>query len=133
MNKLTHKDFNGNYYSYTTQGNYIEGCFTRENQEWFYGNVVNKLGELEDIEEELGIDLITLFKILKSKEVIYKRKRGVLYHETTLEKYIILGLAFGDEYYGLWVYDKFGDEMLLYTKDYGKTWALTREELENGK
>lgn len=92
--------------------------------------IYKKLKLLEDIEEEIGIDLITLFKILKSKEVIYKRKRGILHRETTLETYVILGLAFDDEYYGLWVYDKFGDEMLLYTKDYGKTWALTKEELE---
>ena len=93
--------------------------------------LVDKLSQLEDIEEELGIDLVTLFKALKSKEVIYKRKRGIVHRETTLETYVILGLAFDDEYYGLWVYDKFGDEMLLYVKDYGKTWALTKEELEN--
>ena len=30
---------------------------------------VDKLGQLEDIEEELGIDLITLFKIIKQKYV----------------------------------------------------------------
>ena len=92
---------------------------------------INKLRQLEDIEEELRIDLITLFKALKSKEVICKHERGIVYHETTLEKHIISGLAFDDEYYGLWVFDKFGDEIFYYTKDYGKTWALTREELED--
>lgn len=91
-----------------------------------------KLKSLEDIEEELGIDLITLFNVLKSHEVICKHERGIVYHETTLEKHIISGLAFDDEYYGLWVFDKFGDEIFYYTKDYGKTWALTKEDLENG-
>lgn len=92
---------------------------------------LDKLSQLEDIEEELGIDLITLFNVLKSHEVICKHECGIVYHETTLEKHIISGFAFDDEYYGLWVYDNFDDEIFLYTKDYGKTWALTREELED--
>ena len=32
----------------------------------FEGTPINKLGQLEDIEEELGIDLVTLFKALKN-------------------------------------------------------------------
>lgn len=38
-------------------------------------NCSNKLGEIEDIEEELGVDLITLFKafkIIKEKQVDIK-------------------------------------------------------------
>ena len=109
----------------TTYSDIVNNAVDRENI------VLTRLKHYEDIVEELGIDLITLFKVLKSKEVICKHERGIVYYETTLEKHIILGLAFDDEYYGLWVFDKFGDEIFYYTKDYGKTWALTREELEN--
>ena len=35
------------------------------------GEHVNKLGQLEDIEEELGIDLITLGKILTYKNDVF--------------------------------------------------------------
>ena len=38
--------------------------------------LLNKLGQLEDIEEELGIDLITLFKALKNG-VYHKTKCGI--------------------------------------------------------
>ena len=34
--------------------------------------IFNKLGKLEDIEDELKIDLITLFKALKQKFVFHK-------------------------------------------------------------
>ena len=35
-------------------------------QKWNYYDAVKKLGQLEDIEEELGIDLVTLFKALRN-------------------------------------------------------------------
>lgn len=71
MNRLAHKDFNGNYYSYKTQDNYIEGYFTRENKEWFYGNVVNKLGKIEDIFE--------LIEKMYKKPVYWKSDDGEEY------------------------------------------------------
>lgn len=93
---------------------------------------INKLGQLEDIEEELGIDLITLFKALnygiwcwndKGHEEYFFEKPLALtkfvtenkYDEKETETYRLVGV----DYYEL--------------KDYGKTWALTKEELENGK
>lgn len=39
-----------------------------------YSMAVIKLGQLEDIEEELGIDLITLFKALKCEPHIALRR-----------------------------------------------------------
>ena len=66
-----------------------------------------KLGQLEDIEDELGIDLIILFKALDKG--IYCKDSGYTKNERLY-------------HYGA---DKFYD-----FKDYGKTWALTKEELE---
>lgn len=90
---------------------------------------IDKLGQLEDIEEELGIDLITLFKALKNgfwsidkKNHIYKMKPtegngGAMSFYASYDC-IIKENAYDEQYFLL--------------KDYGKTWALTKEELKNG-
>lgn len=77
---------------------------------------LNKLCKLEDIEEELGIDLITLFKALK--DGIYKKGRNnfkglILYSKMPMFSF----------------YHKTIDAELI--EDYGKTWSLSREGLEN--
>ena len=85
--------------------------------------IFNKLGQLEDLEEELEIDLVTLFKALQNgvwyKD--YKDNDKIKFTDDIEEnmkckelivpaKYTIIGLKF---------------------RVYGKTFALTREELEN--
>ena len=85
-----------------------------------YGKEITKLGQLEDIEDELGINFVTLFKALK--EGIYTKpyeqshinfgKLGAIDYQ----KKRFRSQRIGGNYY------KF--------KDYGKTWALTKEELE---
>ena len=82
----------------------------------------NKLGQLEDIEEELGVDLITLFTALQNgvwyKD--YKDNDKIKFTDDIEEnmkckelivpaKYTIIGLKF---------------------KDYGETWALDKQTLE---
>lgn len=80
----------------------------------------NKLGRLEDIEEELGCDLITLFKALNS---CWFRK---------FTTNIVLGdirpkLVFQGGWY---LQPNLTELPMIYAlKDYGKTWALTKEEL----
>lgn len=83
---------------------------------------VDKLGELEDIENEIEIDLITLFKALKdgiyvkvNREInfiryvsIFKKRKWHLYSSSTFWGKYDIGLI----------------------KNYGKTWALTKEELQ---
>ena len=93
----------------------------------------NKLGRLEDIEEELGIDVITLFKALKdgiwtNQEQWYgDEKQGkIRFFQVRL---LLEENAVGCIHNSMWK----GKEVIrtLYFKDYGKTWALTKEELEN--
>lgn len=93
---------------YTYNGNFIN-----------FEEAYNKLADLEEIEKELGIDLLTLFKALK--DGIYSRDYGyllvehfVLKHEKQLH---CKPLRIVEYRFAL--------------KDYGKTWALTREELEH--
>lgn len=93
--------------------------------------------------DELGIDLITLFKIIKQKYVYTNRfskriEQFVLTKIDGIEKDYLgrnyLRLDFQEV-----EYDDNGNEIdsiihwIPDTNDYGKTWALTREELENGK
>ena len=78
-----------------------------------------KLGQLEDIEEELGIDLTTLFKALKDGAYFKDFFGGEKYKPATRCIHNVLGgYAFVIE------------PKAFYFKDYGKTWALTKEELE---
>ena len=78
----------------------------------------DKLGQLEDIEDELGIDLITLFEALKNG--IYKKGRNNLKGLILYSKMPMFSL-----------YHKTIDNELI--EDYGKMWALTREELKDDK
>ena len=80
-----------------------------------------KLGALEDIEEDLGVDLVRLLNI---KSVIYIRNAlGDIREIDTKD-------------YGLNI-NLLNKAIILdrnyYFKDYGKTWFYTKEELKNGK
>ena len=107
MNRLTKKNDIGYFPAYERE--------TKEN----YYDLVYKLGVLEDLEEELGIDLIILFKALKQKYV---------FHEENL-KIELLGLYIkSDELYLYGFVEDTMHAVYLRLKDYGKTWTMTKEE-----
>ena len=86
-------------------------------------DVINKLGQLEDIEEELGIDLATLFKALKNGIYDKKENRNVrvdLVYHSHLKKLVLWYEDYerGPYYNGCYLFE-----------EYGKDWALTKEEL----
>ena len=92
-------------------------------------DLLNKLGQLEDIEEELGIDLITLFKV---RQIYWRIKYIDTGEYSDIEKSYRVYLDFQNRDIKVYRdYDEFGFNLDL--KDYGKTWALTREELENDR
>lgn len=106
---ITQIDKDGNI----TKNNFIE---VKDKDEAY-----RKLCQLEDIEEEIGIDLITLFKALK----------GIWIKDNDRTYYV------GSPYLCFAENNKRELEMQFrvvdtwfYIKNYGKTWALTREELE---
>lgn len=79
--------------------------------------VVDKLGELEDIEEGIGVDLIMLFKVLKNG--FYSKYNYYAPYCNTFD--LETKRIFVNDY----------DVHLIFDfKDYGKEWALTREEIK---
>ena len=85
----------------------------------YCGKHIDKLGQIEDIEEELGIDLLIIAKAVL-KGVYVKHPYNSIDYEPFRIDYVI-------DY-------KTNEEWILvcgmYIKDYGKIWALTKEELE---
>lgn len=81
-----------------------------------------KLRDLEDIEDELDIDLIVIFKALKNG--FYYKKESAIVHiskdDLLLRSGAIHFAGKGLIFAGLF----------LPFKDYGKTWALTEGELK---
>lgn len=133
MSRLTRK-IKG-YYSVD-----LRTCLPMEYEQIENSNAcVDKLGKLEDIEDELGIDLITLFKALK--DGFYIKYNGEIIHIFP-DKHITINFWY--KIINVFIPPKFfidckkGANNLSETideeywfKDYGKTWALTKEALEN--
>ena len=100
-------------------------------------DVLSKLGQLEDIEDELGVDLITLFKALREKGIWIKNSANTILHlepmyikvEIDCDKPLLGSIVLKELYFedldG--VMDTTGEEWFM--DEYGKTWALTKEEL----
>ena len=89
------------------------------------GIIEKELKEREQykaIEQELGIDLVTLFGILRTGGCIWvKNCKGInQWHVESLKQ---RGL---DKQW----YLTYSNNVRVKLKDYGKTWALTKEELE---
>jgi len=85
-----------------------------------YNIIETALNKYKTLEDELGIDLITLFKALKQGYIYYpidcpndcyKYKIECLYMKPRIHLYVADGVGG------------------CYMEDYGKTWALTKEEL----
>ena len=92
---------------------------------------LDKLGQLEDIEEELGIDFITLFKALKNGFYHIDKNKHIYTTKPTkgnggaMNFYACLECIIAE--------DTYGDQYIYSLKDYGKVWALTKEELEQNE
>ena len=93
--------------------------------------VYDKLGKLEDIEEEIGIDLITLFKAQMQDTIYYKGYQFDYKIQECTVIYCMLVYIKGKPVYALLLNnDNWSCGIHVYASDYGKTWALTKEELE---
>lgn len=93
----------------------------------------NKLGKLEDIEEQLGVDLITLFKALNVRDGVWvKDKEYGLCNWSMGQLWFGYNSSKSESFINPQIYFlKDGGYSYFKLSDYGKTWALTKEELEN--
>ena len=101
---------------------------------------MNRLKLLEYLEEEIGMSLLLLFRILKHGRIIYKYKPFCASKQIIIESCIINGLFYESGQYGLEIYneeddidEEYNNFKYAYIKDYGITWAIKKEELENDK
>ena len=84
--------------------------------------IYNKLGQYEDVDEELGIDYITFNKLRKANKIYYLNDNNEIMEVEVYSIDLInccLSAMIISPYINVWSF-----------KEYGKTWALTREELE---
>ena len=83
-----------------------------------------KLKSLEDLEEEIGVDFITLVKMLKDD--VYINDGGIVNEIGHIYKEQVKSI----EHWPVWGFTAGDDEMktLCAFKDRGKTWALSKEE-----
>ena len=129
MKRLTKKDRYGHFYTnkancrniHSLDGERLEGVFFENQVLAIDGETIDKLGKLEDIEEEIGIDFITLFKAVMNG-FWYKNQYG--YHQVDEYEYVI-DLESSRL---IKLYEE--DGRTFYFEDYGKDWALTKKELE---
>ena len=124
MSRLTDKDC----YKYE------DFCFNYRNRETMQSGadfaMYAKLKSLEDLEEKIGIDLIETVKLCKQVN-----RNKVVY---TKEKWGIDTLKLLDELdIELFNHRLYGNERGIYVSldlyNYGITWALTKEELEQNE
>ena len=83
-----------------------------------------KLKSLEDLEEEIGVDFITLVKMLKDD--VYINDGGIVDEIGNIYKEQVKSI----EHWPVWGFTVGDDEMKTFYafKDRGKTWALDKEE-----
>lgn len=116
-----------------------------KSQEKLIDELASELLEYKDIEEELGIDLITLFKALKNGAWIKGTSyNGQIMNEpifierpeiSLVNKYLKIDENFNtinreENVWCIYIYYYQLRTRIARLKDYGKTWALTKEELE---
>ena len=120
MNRLTKKNNQGTG-SWTQFGDeYIPAHNIKHKQ------CVNKLGKLEDIEDELGCPLEVVFKALKDKDIIIKHTYGLDEPIEKLKTHRITGLQFNKTDFVFWLYEDIVTDLEfdVNLKDYKKTWWL---------
>lgn len=90
-----------------------------------------KLADLKDIEDKLGIEILTLLDMQSHGNFYVKLESGKIERAHKPKKQVIyftmpdLGMMYKYEAYRLFYYYSRN----YYFKDYGETWALTKEEL----
>lgn len=94
---------------------------------WQIAGLKHELKQYKDIEEELDIDLITLFKLLNEDWYGVDKLTKKIYRMP----YFCTRITFSNDIKPNPFIECCSNEYDF--KDYGKTWALKKEELLNGR
>lgn len=86
-----------------------------------FRDIYCKLQYLEDIEEEIGVDFITLVKMLKND--VYINDSGIVDEIGNIYTAQVKSI----EHWPVWGFTA-GDNVEYAFKDRGRTWALSKEE-----
>ena len=91
--------------------------------------VIDKLGQLEDIEEELGIELKVYHKLMS---MLYCGDENKLYvkDKNAIIQVGILEIDYCKKKILFYKDKNYNDDYVYGFGQYGKAWALTKEELE---
>ena len=84
-----------------------------------FKDIYCKLEQLENIEEELGVELTTLFKALR--DGVFINEDGSVYKDS---------IKSIEHWTDCWGFISNDEDIEVFFEDYGVTWALTFEELE---
>lgn len=116
---------------------YEKDLETDENNQWVKNVLkglkkcqqdLDRLEEYRKIEEEIGIDLITLFKALKYGVYYYTSQKQLTHDYVWLyDNYVSASVRDKLSYSLLTCFQK----QILSFEDYKKTWSIYREQLEN--
>lgn len=91
---------------------------------------IHKLGQLEDVEDEIGMELKVYHKLMN---MLYCGKHNMLYvkDKDTIVQVSILEIDYCKKKIIFYKDSSYNDDYVYGFIQYGKTWALTKEELEN--
>ncbi len=138
MARLTKKDYDGMLFWYRNKGGWrmeeidklgrYEDVDPRPN---YLRKMKKEYLKYKEIEKELGIDLVTLIKAMKNGVFVISYDEGIVFEEPMLgfnqesktNLYVLESVCHMPP-------DELCKSSNYYLKDYGKTWALTKEELE---
>ena len=119
MRRLTYKRLNSEYSVSFSIANLINAD----------SMIRNKLGQIEDIEDELGCPLDVVFKALKDKEIVVKHTYGLNEQIEKFKTHKISGLQFNKIDFVFWLYEDIVTDLEfdVNVKDYKKTWWLKED------
>lgn len=124
MSRLTQRD--GDSYTYSEYATTRDGrcCFGVAR---LRNEAIDKLGKLEDIEEDILCPIETVFKALS--DGVYAKIPDIT-NGIEFFKELRLGRVIGGQWRLIVLREGKGNNFPLYLGCLGKTWALTKEELE---
>lgn len=140
MSRLTNKDDRGRYYTVEEKiliaNEPVNPTTTwiTNNENRRYGSPIEKLGKLEDLEEQLGCPLEVVFKALdKGFYIDTKKVEKEPSWEKPMKRISLVGCP---KYFrlNLWYktieVDRFGHYLEIWLEDYKKTWWLKEDKSE---